>query len=290
MSNGKLKMKSLFLVMVSLTWLAVPAWADFNAAYDRGDYAIALLEAKPLAEKGDAVAQSKLGVMYYLGLGTPKDYKKAAQWLLPSAEKSGDVYAIFALATMYFKGDGVPKDEKEAVRLSDLLTAKLDPTGAIGKEWVQQLRLGAEKGSAFAQYALGVAYAEGKDVPQDSNEAVRWFQLAADQGWAPAQHSLGVLYHKGEGVRQDYKEAIRWFRLAADQGQIEAQVLLGTSYALGDSGVPQDYVQAHMWLNLAAAQGAKDASRARDRLAKEMTPAQIAEAQKLAREWKPKKK
>ena len=54
-------------------------------------------------------------------------------------------------------------------------------------------------------------------------------------------------------------------------------------------GVLQDYVRAHMWYNLAAAQGNKPATKNRDLLAKRMTPAQIAEAQKLAREWRPKK-
>ena len=50
-------------------------------------------------------------------------------------------------------------------------------------------------------------------------------------------------------------------------------------------GVPQDYVVAHMWLNLAAAQGVEDAREGRDRVAGMMTSAQIAEAQRLAREW-----
>lgn len=55
-------------------------------------------------------------------------------------------------------------------------------------------------------------------------------------------------------------------------------------------GVRQDFVQAHMWYNLSAADGEKRAAEARDALAKQMTPAQIAEAQRLAREWKPKDK
>ena len=55
-------------------------------------------------------------------------------------------------------------------------------------------------------------------------------------------------------------------------------------------GVPQDYVQAHMWYNLAAAQGEKNSRILRDSLAKQMTPTQIAEAQKLTLEWKPKGK
>jgi TPR repeat protein len=59
---------------------------------------------------------------------------------------------------------------------------------------------------------------------------------------------------------------------------------------LGRPGVPQDYIQAHMWFNLAAANGLKEPADFRDDLAKRMTPAQIAEAQQLAREWRPKGK
>ncbi len=57
-------------------------------------------------------------------------------------------------------------------------------------------------------------------------------------------------------------------------------------------GVPQDYIQAHMWYNLAAASGGDDdremAAKNRDLIAEKMTSEQIAEAQRLAREWKPK--
>ena len=97
---------------------------------------------------------------------------------------------------------------------------------------------------------------------------------------------LGCLYDAC-GVTQDYPQAARWYRRAADQGLAEAQFALGTMYENG-LGVPQDYVLAHMWLNLSAAQGIKAAALTRDDLAERMTTAQIADAQKLAREWKPK--
>jgi TPR repeat protein len=67
-----------------------------------------------------------------------------------------------------------------------------------------------------------------------------------------------------------------------------AQAYLGILYKRGE-GVPQDYVQAHMWFNLAAShENMSGAVELRDEIASKMTPAQIAEAQKLAREWKPK--
>src|SRR5262249_46453332 len=109
----------------------------------------------------------------------------------------------------------------------------------------------------------------------------------ADQGDPLAQYLLGATYQQGRGVTQDYVEAAKWFRCAADQGVTGAQYVLGMMYAVGD-GVPEDLVRAHMWLNLAGAQSFQDAGEFRDEVARRMTPAQIAEAQKLAREWKPK--
>ena len=141
-------------------------------------------------------------------------------------------------------------------------------------------------------------YAQGQGVPQDYAEAIRWYRRAADQGQAGAQQgaaaaqfNLGVMYHEGRGVPQDYAEAIRWYRRAADQGQAGAQFNLGLMYRDGQ-GVPQDYVPAHKWFNLAAARATgndnEKFAKARDAVAAKMTADQIAEAQRLAREWKPK--
>ncbi len=121
----------------------------------------------------------------------------------------------------------------------------------------------------------------------DYATALREFRVLATQGNAPAQFSLGIMYYEGRGVPQDYAEAVKWFRKAAEQGHAKAQYNLARMYNKG-WGVPQDYIQAHMWFNLAGAQGFKPAAKSRDYVAKLMTPAQIAEAQRLAREWKPK--
>ncbi len=110
-------------------------------------------------------------------------------------------------------------------------------------------------------------------------------QQLAEQGDAKAQYNLGVMYAKGQGVPQDYQEAVRWYRLAAEQGHASGQFSLGAMYTAGQ-GVPKDYVLAHMWLNLAAGKGVKKGvGKFRDNLEKGMAPAQIAEAQRLAREW-----
>jgi hypothetical protein len=153
-------------------------------------------------------------------------------------------------------------------------------------------RRAAEQGFALAQVTLGKLYYNGTGVRQDYAEAAKWFRKAAEQGDAEGQWRLGGLYSSGEGVRQDYAEAAKWFRKAAEQGDANGQVSLAFLYVEG-KGVPQDYVQAHMWANLAGASDAgdvqKSSAKVRDILADMMTREQIAEAQRLARDWKPTK-
>ncbi len=142
---------------------------------------------------------------------------------------------------------------------------------------------------AWAGFAEGVAaYKRG-----DYETALRELRPLANQGNAEAQFNLGVMYDKGEGVPQDDTEAVKWYRKAAEQGYAEAQYSLGLMYVKGGS-VPQDHVRTHMWFNLAASrlppgEDRDTSAKLRDNLAVKMTPAQIAEAQRLAREWKPKK-
>jgi len=99
-----------------------------------------------------------------------------------------------------------------------------------------------------------------------------------------AQSMLGKMYEGGRGVKQDYAKAVSLYRKAAEQGSARGQEYLGFLYARG-RGVPQDFVLGYFWLNLAAAQGNEKAATVREAVAQIMTPAQIAEAQRLAREW-----
>ena len=171
------------------------------------------------------------------------------------------------LGVMHAYGSGVPQDEIEAA------------------VWY---RRSAEQGYASAQSILGEIYATGQGVTQDDSEAVAWYRLAVAQGHAGAQFGLGWMYAEGRGVPQDFAEAIAWYRLAAEQGYASAQYNLGVMYATGQ-GVPQDNVEAHMWLNLAASRSsAADREQlvaTRDRVAERMTPADLSETQRRAREW-----
>jgi TPR repeat protein len=105
----------------------------------------------------------------------------------------------------------------------------------------------------------------------------------AEAGDASAQFDLGVMYFKGEGVLKDSAEAVKWYRKSAEQGFAEAQLNLGVMYYKGD-GVLKDSVQAHAWYNNASANGNVIAKKNLSIIEENMTPEQIADATKLARE------
>ena len=172
--------------------------------------------------------------------------------------------------------------------------APLNASADLAKGWnasnagdyataAQEFKKVAKQGDAYAQYLVGLMYANGRGVIQDDKQAVKWYRLAAEQGDARAQADLGVMYRYGNGVMQDDKEAVKWYRLSAEQGDAMAQVNLGNMHRKGE-GVLQDKVYAHMWYNIAAFNGDEFAKGNRDIIVKQMTPSQIAEAQKLARE------
>ena len=263
----------LFAAVFSLALLggaAAGPLEDGQAAYRHGDYATAMRLLRPLADQGDASAQFGLGLMYVTGRGVPQDDAQGAAWYRKAAEQ-GDATAQLDLGSMYFKGQGVPQDYAQAVA------------------WY---RKAAQQGDAWAQNNLGMMYDEGRGVPQDYAQAVVWYRRAAEQGDADAQVSLGYMYAKGRGLPKNDAQAIVWFRKAAEQGLAAGQFDLGVHYFDGE-GVPQDYVLAHMWFNLAASGAKTDEARERfvklrGEVAAKMTSAQIAEAQRMAREWKPK--
>ena len=198
------------------------------------------------------------------------DYATAYRLIRPLADQ-GDPAAQFNLGTMYESGDGVPRN------------------ASLALTWY---RKAADQGNADAQVNLGLLYAKGIGVPRNYAEASKWFRKAADQGQTEAQFKLGVAYEKGLGVPRNYAEASMWFHKAAVKGNPDAQAVLGMLYIMG-LGVTRDYVQAHMWLTLAASGSPAGndlhdgAIAGRDGVAARMSAAQITEAQRLAREWKP---
>lgn len=122
------------------------------------------------------------------------------------------------------------------------------------KKAVKWYHKAAEKGSADAQFYLGMCYINGKGVEQDYTEAMKWLCKAAEQGDAGALYKLGLCYETGQGVKQDFAEAVKWYRKAAEQGNADAQYHLGMFYAQGQV-LEQDYKEAVRWYRKAAEQG-----------------------------------
>jgi len=176
--------------------------------------------------------------------------------------ESGDADAQYGLAVMYRAGIGLAKDAGKSAK------------------WC---RKAAEQGHVKAQWNLAVIYKNGKGVEKDLKEAVKWHRKAAEQGYAYAQYELGFVYKNGEGVGKDLKEAVKWYRKAADQGLAVAQDSLRLRYTFGE-GVHEDRVTAYAWCNIAAANGNALSKKYKGSIVKELTSAQIAQAEALVKE------
>ena len=184
---------------------------------------------------------------------------------LKAKAEAGDADSEYQLGFRYSNGDGVPKDFSKAVK------------------W---LRKAADQSNVQAETALGYCYATGQGVAKEQTEAAKWYRKAAEQNFAPAEFNLGNCYANGQGVAKDDAEAVKWYRKAAEQDFAQAQISLALSYALGQ-GVVKDYVESYKWTLLAASQGDKDAKETMPILENNMSREQIAEGQKVARNFKP---
>ena len=126
-------------------------------------------------------------------------------------------------------------------------------------------------------------------MPQDYATARQWYEKAAAQGNTSAQNNLGYLYLDGKGVKKDETMGVEWMRKSAEQGHANGQASLGEMYHDG-RGVSRDNVRAYMWHNLAAQQSLRQGGKSiqytqrRDAIAQQLTPAQIAEAQRLSQQ------
>ena len=224
---------------------------------------------KAKADKGDPEAQLSLYYHYMNGDIVSRDPGKALKWLRKAADL-GSAHAQCRLGLAYNSGEGVKPDKYEAAR------------------W---LRRAADQDLAEAQFDLGMCYANGDGVPRNPVEAVALYRKAAEQALPEAESELGSCYLEGTGVPKDIPDGIRWIFRAANQGFARAQNTLGECYVKG-TGVPKDYLQAYKWFNLAASKGGQLADDAKINLAsaeRYLTTEQVAEAQRLTREFVPHK-
>lgn len=188
------------------------------------------------AYRGDAEAQTLVGIAYMLGDGIEINYKSAFTWTQKAAEQ-GFPKAQHNMGLFYENGKGTDIDLSKAVY------------------WY---RKAAEQGFANAQSDLAICYINGKGVEKNYDMGVYWARKAADQGIDVAQAALGHCYFEGLGVKQDQKVAVSWFQKAVEQGHVPSQAYLGYCYYSGQ-GVSRDEGKGEALLKEAAEQGNEQA-------------------------------
>lgn len=221
---------------------------------------------KKAAEKGHSGAQYFLGTSYYEGKGQKRNKNQGIFWLERSA-KSGSSYAFYKLAKYY--QNGKTKDSKD--------------------KYLTYLRAAAVSGLASAQSDLHLLYYNGRRVLQDYKKAFYWGLVAAGQGMSAAQNNVGYMYGAGKATKKTPRMAVRWYRMAAEQGHSIAMYNMGLMYDSG-SGVKKNRILAHKWFNLAASRGYQNAIAKRDRVERKLSPKAVDLAQRLARQWKVKRR
>jgi len=178
------------LLILALSLVAAPALAT-------PDRTAEIARLAPLADKGDADAQYRVGVLQADSQNLPE----AARYYRLAADQNHHE-AQARLAMLNCNGQGVPKSADECIRL---------------------YRLAADGGVTQAQVNLAARYLTGDGTSTNHGEAARFARLAADKGDSTGQLLLGICYETGVGLRKDRAEAMRLYRLAAGQGNVSAQ-------------------------------------------------------------------
>lgn len=154
---------------------------------------------------------------------------------------------------------------------------------------MKQLVFGMLAGFLLAGTADAGPYEDAIQALDQGNldTSLKLLRQAGSQGNVTAQNLLGDMYKTGYlHIRSDPVESVKWYRKAADRLHRNAQFRLGQSYESG-TGVTRNPVLAFMWYELAATGNHRQARHNRDRLAARMDDAQLAEARRLARDWRP---
>lgn len=251
---------------------------EATEAYNAGDYATALKEFLPLAEAGDAEAQTLVAGLYARGLGTPAAVDKAAEWYARAAEQRHP-YATAMLGWFHLRGLGVAQDPVKGYRLLSRAAAQGQPEAMVMRAAVTDKAISglddlvaAEAKThgidlAQAYFRVAQTFAKGHGVPRLPEVAAEAFRRAAGRGHSVAQYELGRRLDAGDGVTEDPAQAFDWFKKAADQGHADAAAMIGRAYLLG-RGVAADRLQAMVRLTWAKSAGSRVAEEILDGLDK----------------------
>lgn len=253
-------------------------YLDAKAAYDAGSFFEAERLLKPIAIDGHVDAQYLLADIYITGKLGDADATSGLNFLDKAAE-AGHVRARSMMGVQYINGTIVDKD--------------LD-------KGVEYISSAARSGNPPALKLMGFLYYHGEGVEKDLSKAASFYHAAAIAGESSATKRLRDLAETGQpmamtlfglllkdgsgGVPTNAEGAAKMVKAGADGNVALAQYEISQAFGVGQ-GFEQDYLLAHMYANLAAAQGYEGAEKRRDTWAQLMTPEQIAEAQKMARDW-----
>jgi len=199
-------------IMMALTLcaalVAAPAYAT-QSVYTPPS--LAALQAA--AERGDALSQNHLAVMYAEGRGVEQNYQHASIWFRRAAEQ-GDAFGQYSLATMYSQGLGLPRDHSQAAK------------------WYSKAAL---QGDSKAQFLLGKAYYTGTGVAKSQTKAVDWFLAAAKGGEREADKYLQLIQYKNQVAMKQMQDGnvVKGAPLGEQTVQETASHSLGLVYLQG---------------------------------------------------------
>jgi len=181
---------------------------------------------------------------------------------------------------------------------------------------MKEFKVLADDGNPTAQNYLGRIYSEGRGIPKNISEAVKWYRRAARQGNAESQYQLGSFYSSGMVVPMFQAPEQKKTRLIENLASIFYLDLLHLESPHMFEDVPNDLVlatetsepaasgrfilmrskrqrealqneSAYFWLALSAARGYKGAIPQRDTVATKLTPEELVNVQQEIKEWRP---
>ena len=254
------------------------------------------------ADGGNAMALFRQGELYLTGKRGVAQHTERGRFLLQSAGEAGvadawmmlggvleaeadaadaapDRKKLFSRAREYYR-QAAKGGSKVGQRKLGLMLEEGKGGGKDAAQAISWLKKAALNGDAASMDALGARYKDGNVVEKDAIVALGWLLASAERGFPPGMTNLGLCYEQGFAVPRNYDQAGSWYAKASKQGYAPAQFLLGQLFEHG-RGTKLNPVFAFTNYSRAASQGVPAAATARDRIRKNLSPAQLREADKI---------